>query len=82
MRGLAIEFHGNRELLVAVVQVACPTTYPAHGLPLCSGEPMRPLDLVYVAPLERRLDALVYVGESAGQLHAPAEPGPGCHRSE
>jgi len=79
MRRLPIEFHGDPELPVVVVQIACPTAYPADGLAFRAGKSMAPFDAANIVPLQHRVDAFADVGKCADQFGAPSQPRPCRH---
>ena len=59
MRHLPVEFHGDPELLVMVVQIAGPPAYPTDGLPFRPRQSMAPFDRPDIVPLQYRMNAAV-----------------------
>jgi hypothetical protein len=62
MRRPPIEFHGDPELLVMIVQIAGTAAHPAEGLPFRARQSMAPFDAANIVPLQYRVNAVVNVG--------------------
>jgi hypothetical protein len=72
---LPIEFHGDPELAVVVVQIASTPAHPAEYLPYGAGQSVAPLNAANVVPLQYRVNTVTDVGKRTDQ---PGAPSKGC----
>ena len=69
---LPIEFHGDSEVRVMVIQVAGPPAHAAEDLPCGAGQSMAAFNAANVVPLQNRVDAVADVSKRTDQPGTPS----------
>ncbi len=69
---LPIEFHGDPEARVMVVQIAGPAAHAAEDLPRGAGQSMVAFNAANVVPLQHRVNTVADVSKRADQPGTPS----------